>query len=112
MLCRLYLAALHYNENAERAQATTSTGNPLYKLQFPKARKGECRAKPVKTDPTFRYVANLMDLIFNQVFVEPAPFTQELLKIPIPEDLCSHYERPDREEVIAGYATRFNLAAV
>ena len=47
-------AALHYNENAERAQATTSTGNPLYKLQFPKARKGECRAKPVKTDPTFR----------------------------------------------------------
>ncbi|KAK5921361.1 hypothetical protein CgunFtcFv8_025073 [Champsocephalus gunnari] len=33
--------------------------------------KGECRAKPVKTDSTFRYVANLMDLIFNQVFVEP-----------------------------------------
>ncbi|XP_034089581.1 uncharacterized protein LOC117557724 isoform X1 [Gymnodraco acuticeps] len=106
---RLYLAALHYNENAERAQATTSTGNPLYKLQFPKARKGECRAKPVKTDPTFRYVANLMDLIFDQVFVDPAPFTQALLKIPIPEDLCSQYERPDREEVISGYATRFNL---
>ncbi|XP_034077579.1 uncharacterized protein LOC117549630 [Gymnodraco acuticeps] len=112
MLCRLYLAALHYNENAERAQATTSTGKPLYKLQFPKARKGECRAKPVKTDPTFCYVANLMDLIFDQVFVDPAPFTQELLKIPIPEDLCSQYERPDREEVISGYATRFNLAAV
>ncbi|XP_034086333.1 uncharacterized protein LOC117555548 [Gymnodraco acuticeps] len=95
MLCRLYLVALHYNENADRAQASTSTGKPLYKLQFPKARKGECRAKPIKTDPTFRYVANLMDLIFNQVFVDPAPFTQELLKIPIPEDLCSQYERPE-----------------
>ncbi|XP_048094635.1 uncharacterized protein LOC125291807 [Alosa alosa] len=56
MLCRLYLAALHYNENANRGQATTSSGDPLYKLSFPKSRKGECRARPVKTDATFRYV--------------------------------------------------------
>lgn len=48
MLCRLYLAALHYNENADRRQATTSSGDPRFKLSFPKSRKGECRARPVK----------------------------------------------------------------
>ncbi|XP_033959402.1 uncharacterized protein [Pseudochaenichthys georgianus] len=85
MLCRLYLAAIHYNERAERP--TSSTGDPPYELQTPEAREGECRAKAVKTDPTFRYVDNLMDLIFDQVFVDPAPFTEEVLKIPVPEDL-------------------------
>ncbi|XP_073731245.1 uncharacterized protein [Misgurnus anguillicaudatus] len=54
MLCRLYLAALHYNENADRGQATTSSGDPRFKLSFPKSRKGECRARPVKTEATFR----------------------------------------------------------
>ncbi|XP_035862681.1 uncharacterized protein LOC116042204 isoform X2 [Sander lucioperca] len=54
MLCRLYLAALHYNENADRGQATTSSWDPRFKLSFPKSRKGECRARPVKTDATFR----------------------------------------------------------
>ncbi|KAF1382358.1 hypothetical protein PFLUV_G00142970 [Perca fluviatilis] len=59
MLCRLYLAALHYNENADRGQATTSSGDPRFKLSFPKSRKGECRARPVKTEATFRYVDDL-----------------------------------------------------
>ncbi len=30
---RHYLAALHYNENADRGQATTSSGDPLSKVQ-------------------------------------------------------------------------------
>ena len=51
---RLYLAALHYNENSDRGQATTSSGDLMFRLTFPKARKGECRAKPVKTEATFR----------------------------------------------------------
>ncbi|XP_059419944.1 uncharacterized protein LOC132155140 isoform X4 [Carassius carassius] len=37
MLCRLYLAAMHYNENANREQATTT-------------------AKPVKIEPTYIFV--------------------------------------------------------
>ncbi|KAL0963808.1 hypothetical protein UPYG_G00313850 [Umbra pygmaea] len=92
MLCRLYLAALYYNENAGRPQATTSAGDPLFKVHLPKGRKGECRAKPVKTEPTFRYVDDLMDLIFDKVFVDPAPYIEEVLQIPIPPDLCAQYE--------------------
>ncbi|XP_037649668.1 uncharacterized protein LOC119502670 [Sebastes umbrosus] len=112
MLCRLYLACLHFNENANRAQARSSAGDPLFRLQFPKARTGECRAKVVKTDPTFRYVDDLMDLVFEKVFVDPAPYTEEIMKINIPEDLCANYERPDKESVINDFVSRFNAVAV
>lgn len=50
---RLYLAAMHHNENAIREQATTSAGQGVYKVIFPKSKKGEGIVKPVKTDPTF-----------------------------------------------------------
>ncbi|XP_028291221.1 uncharacterized protein LOC114454733 isoform X3 [Gouania willdenowi] len=91
MLCRLCLAAIHYNENANRPQALTQ-GEPV------KALKGECKAKPQKTEQTFRYVEDLLDLIFNEVCVDPAPYTEALLAIPVPEDLSAQYERPDEEE--------------
>ncbi len=50
---RLYLASLHYNENAGRPQATSAVGEPLFKMTFPKAKKGEYRVREVKTLPTF-----------------------------------------------------------
>ncbi len=54
VLCfRLYLAAIHFNENAVRPQMTTSKGKFVYKLLFPKAKKGGHTVKPVKTEPTF-----------------------------------------------------------
>ncbi|XP_074543284.1 uncharacterized protein LOC141803222 [Halichoeres trimaculatus] len=112
MLCRLYLAAMHFNENANRPRAKTDEGLPLFKVHFPKAMKGECRAEPLKTEPTFRYVAEMMDLIFEEVFKDPAPFTDAVLAIPIPEDLTAQLQRPDTEEVIAGYVSRFNRRPV
>ncbi|XP_067237056.1 uncharacterized protein [Chanodichthys erythropterus] len=112
MLCRLYLAAMHYNENANRPQAETEDGVPLFKISFPKARKGECIVKPQKTQPTFGYVADMMNLIFEKVFVNPTPYTDALLAIPVPEDLSEQYEKPDREEVIASFVSRFKRGAV
>ncbi|XP_078124388.1 uncharacterized protein LOC144529259 [Sander vitreus] len=109
MLCRLYLAAMHYNENADRPQAKTQEGEPLFKIYIPKARKGECRAKP---QPTFGYVADMMDLIFEEVFVNPTPYTAALLAIPVPEDLSAQYEKPDKEEVIASFVSRVKRGAV
>ncbi|XP_057191028.1 uncharacterized protein LOC130555030 isoform X2 [Triplophysa rosa] len=52
-LCRLYLAVMHFNENAGRPQAKSSTGELLYEVNFPKSKKGECTVKPVKVDPTY-----------------------------------------------------------
>ena len=58
------------------------------------------------------YVVEMMDLIFEKVFMDPAPYTDAVLAIPVPEDLAAQFERPDKEEVIAGYVSRFNQAAV
>nr|XP_055069990.1 uncharacterized protein LOC129450961 [Misgurnus anguillicaudatus] len=112
MLCRLYMAAMHFNENAGRPQATTSTGERLFKVNFPKAKKGECTAKPVKVDPTYNYVGELMDLIFEKVFEDPVPYEAEVQKIHIPDDLSSQFEKPDRIEVIERYVSRFNQGVV
>ncbi|XP_039520202.1 uncharacterized protein LOC120474086 [Pimephales promelas] len=112
MLCRLYLAAMHFNENAGRPQATSSTGELLYRLNLPKSKKGEFSIKPVKVEPTYDYVDGLMDLIFEKVFEDPGPYEAELQKIPIPDDLSAQFEKPDKKEVIASYVSRFNQGLV
>ncbi|XP_039662043.1 uncharacterized protein LOC120562391 isoform X1 [Perca fluviatilis] len=88
-LCRLYLAALHYNENADGGRAPTSSGDPLLKRRSPKSRTGESRARPLKTEATFRYVDDLMDLIMEKVFVDPSSYRDEILKLNIPPDRSS-----------------------
>ncbi|XP_077375383.1 uncharacterized protein LOC144017561 isoform X2 [Festucalex cinctus] len=75
MLCRLYLAALHFNENAGR------------------------RERPQSTSPEPDYVEELLDLIFEKVFPDPSPYLDELLKIPIPMSLPAHFEGVDTREV-------------
>ena len=56
-LIRLLLAALHYNENAERQQAMSSTGKPLFTIRFLKFKKGEYSVVPIKQDTTYGIVA-------------------------------------------------------
>ncbi len=58
------------------------------------------------------YVADMMDLLFEKVFVNPTPYTDELLAIPVPEYLSAQYEKPDKEEVIASFVSRFKQGAV
>ena len=49
---RLYLAALHFNENAGRLQAITAAGDSQYKITFPKWKKGDHVVNMVKTNYT------------------------------------------------------------
>lgn len=43
---------MYFNENAQRQQATTLEGKALYKVSFPKYKKGQATAK-IKTKATF-----------------------------------------------------------
>lgn len=47
------MAALHYNENANRAQAKTKTGQERFNLRFPKYKKGEATVVKVLTNTTY-----------------------------------------------------------
>lgn len=58
------------------------------------------------------YVDELMDLMFDHIILDPGPFANKVLEIPIPADLCAEFERPAKEDVIASYVSRFNLEAV
>lgn len=74
-LCRLYLAALHFNENSRHPQPQTSADKPRLK-------GGECTVKLIST---FNYVDDILDLVFEKIIPDPGPFTQDVLQIPIPE---------------------------
>uniref|UniRef100_A0A9J8DC12 Uncharacterized protein n=1 Tax=Cyprinus carpio carpio TaxID=630221 RepID=A0A9J8DC12_CYPCA len=112
MLCRLYLAGMHFNENSNRPKATTSSGKPMYRLLFPKAKKGLYTIKPVTSNPTYCYVYNLMTLLFEKVLPDPFPYMEELHKITVPDSLCTQYDRPSLEEAIAEHVSRFSQGAV
>ncbi len=45
------------------------------------------------------YVADMLDLLFEKVFVNPTPYTDALLAVPVPEDLSAQYEKPDKEVI-------------
>ncbi|XP_057183575.1 uncharacterized protein LOC130550184 isoform X3 [Triplophysa rosa] len=108
MLCRQYLAVLHYNENANRTQATTLAGQPMYRLELPKSKKGEFIVRPIKTEPTHQ----LLNLVFEEVIIDPTPFGEELKTIPVPPELCAEFERPSKEETIARHVSRFSQEVV
>ena len=52
-VCRLELAALHFNENTYREQAVTKEGEECYGIVFPKYKKGGYIVKKVTISPTF-----------------------------------------------------------
>ncbi|XP_033947566.1 uncharacterized protein [Pseudochaenichthys georgianus] len=54
---------------------------------------------------------DLMALIFDENFVDPAPFKEEILKVTITEDLCAQDERPVKEEVIESFVTQVKTEA-
>ncbi|KAK7939668.1 hypothetical protein WMY93_002994 [Mugilogobius chulae] len=61
MMCRLYLAGMHFNENVKRQQATS---------------KGQAYSK---------ICSELMRLVFTEVFPEPGRFVEQLSAVPVPE---------------------------
>ncbi|KAG9280836.1 hypothetical protein AMEX_G3591 [Astyanax mexicanus] len=108
MLCRLYLAAMHFNENAGRTQARTTSGVLRYRWHFPKAKKGGHTVKSVKSPPTYCYVYNLIAAVFDDIVPNPQPYLEEFKKIPIPGDLSSEFYRPPQTEAVAAYRSRFS----
>ena len=44
---------MHFNENADRPQATNSTGKLVYEVRYPKFKHGGYSVVPVKEDATY-----------------------------------------------------------
>lgn len=84
----------------------------MFRLYYLKFRKGEGRAKLIKNEATMNYVDDLLELIFDQAFPNPAPFLEEVAKIHIPAPLSTQHPRPDKATVVSAYTSRFNPGPV
>ncbi|XP_071852455.1 uncharacterized protein [Apostichopus japonicus] len=61
MLVRLYLAAMHYNENAGRSQRKKKDGTLRWSISFPRGKDGDYVLHKLLEEPTFEYVHELME---------------------------------------------------
>ncbi|KAL1004808.1 hypothetical protein UPYG_G00050880 [Umbra pygmaea] len=112
MLCRLYLAAMHFNENAERPQRKTAKGKQMHRLMFREAKRGGYTVKQVKTEPTICYILNLMRLVFEEIIHDPVPYVDAVQRIPVPQDLCAQLDRPSIGDAVTENVSRFNRGRV
>ncbi|XP_060072400.1 uncharacterized protein LOC132552262 [Ylistrum balloti] len=108
MLCRVILAALHHNENVRREQAMTSAGEKMFKIIYPKQKKGGYTVRKVKTKQTFDYVHELMAEVL-QVAEKSTMQVEDMLLKDQPPPLCSDFVRPVKMEAVALMESRFNL---
>lgn len=112
MEARILLAALHFNENSQRPQATTNQGQLQWALSFPKARKGQAVVKPVTIQATFAYVDELMSVtceIRNQFpTYKSASENSKAQTTAEPKPVAMSLSRPDKENAVLLHKTRFN----
>nr|XP_026695493.1 uncharacterized protein LOC113475505 [Ciona intestinalis] len=108
MECRTALAALHFNENAHRAQSVTKDGVPVYGIHYPKYKKGGYIVRKVIQEATYEYVGDLLQIVKsicqrdNNLEVEET-LTDETTRLP----LSSSCEKPDRDSAIKNHVSRF-----
>lgn len=55
---------MHFNENADREQAMNLEGKAVYRIMYPKSKKGQPTVKSVKTEPTFGLFINVFLYFF------------------------------------------------
>ncbi|XP_071480983.1 uncharacterized protein [Diadema antillarum] len=106
MLSRLHLAALHYNENSDRPQATTREGKKSYKLKKLKYRPGKATVTPFKGPQRFEYVAELMSEVARstRTYKDQAEQRQQA-----PPSLTSKYSYQTKEDIIKQQRSRFSV---
>ncbi|XP_064474353.1 uncharacterized protein LOC135388629 isoform X4 [Ornithodoros turicata] len=63
MQSRTLLAILHLNENFERQHSMTEEGEHRYSIKASQTYKGEHVALPIKGEPTFNYLYQLVDRV-------------------------------------------------
>ncbi|KAF3861258.1 hypothetical protein F7725_000034 [Dissostichus mawsoni] len=109
----ILIAALHYNENANRVQDVTKTGEARFSINYPKGRKGAAVLRRVLESPTYEYAQELLEEIVKEctdkenvdaekLFQDTGKYAQELLEEIVKE--CT-----DKENVDAEFAVEPNM---
>lgn len=114
MCTRLCLSALHYNENADRMQAVAVDGRPRYAIRFPKAKHGGYSVREVKTKATYGYCSSTITKVFAGYEDNSRALKTYMLNLQVntPPPLAASIERPNREEAINSFISRYNRSSL
>lgn len=94
------LAALNFNENGMREQATTKEGIKRYDVVFPKFKNGGYTLREVKVECTFDYVESLMSSV-EQLATEYSMNSSNVGQHHhAPPPLCSQFQHPDKTKAV------------
>ncbi|XP_068757420.1 uncharacterized protein [Montipora capricornis] len=116
MKARLQLAALHFNENANKPQRKikkgVNAGADQWLVSYPKYKKGGAVAKEIKEACTYDYIKTLFDELlrlraqfpsYSAALREIKPMLQAL-----PKPLTSQHPQQDKQAVVTKHKSRFN----
>ncbi|XP_021351593.1 THAP domain-containing protein 1-like [Mizuhopecten yessoensis] len=102
---KLLLAALHFNENVSREQASLPNGEKRYRITFPKQENGDYTVRQVRTECTFNYVEDLMKATKQRVKLLQIQNCEVVGESPPP--LCMNFVHPEKSEAVSGLMSRF-----
>lgn len=108
MLVRLLLAALHYNENAQRKQATTRAGILRFAIKYPKYKKGGYSVRVVRRESTFDYVQHLLVAV-AKLCTSSNCDVDNLPNVEAPPPLSASCTKPNKETAVREHMSRFSL---
>ncbi|KAK1880263.1 Nuclease SbcCD subunit C [Dissostichus eleginoides] len=100
----ILIAALHFNENANRVQGVTKTGEAMYSIKYPKGRKGAAVLRRVLESPTYELLAEVVKECTDKENVE-AEFAVEPVIVPPP--LCAQFPHPEKADFVKQHLSRF-----
>ena len=104
MFVRTALAALDNNYNVGRFQARTNSGDPRYKVVYPKGRK-DWVAKPITETKSYNYLAPMVHKVIEAWLSDPS--APPVVQPPQHPGNIAPIPRPPKHDIIAKYKSRF-----
>nr|XP_037283407.1 uncharacterized protein LOC119176298 isoform X1 [Rhipicephalus microplus] len=107
MQARTWLAFLHFNENVGRQQALTSGERGAMEIKSSKARRGHFTVAPVKEEPSYGYVQELLEDVMDLCELSSYKESFASYEAAEPWHMSLTCDQPSKEELIAQRRTRF-----
>ena len=104
MFVRTALAALDNNYNVGRFQARTNSGDPRYKVVYPKGRK-DWVAKPITETKSYNYLAPMVHKVIEARLSDPS--APPVVQPPQHPGNIAPIPRPPKHDIIAKHKSRF-----
>jgi hypothetical protein len=108
MIARLLLAALHYNENAQRKQATTRDRILRFAIKYPKYKKGGYSVRVVRRESTFDYAHKLLVAV-AKLCISSDCDVDNLPNPQPPPPLSASCAMPNKQIAVREHMSRFSL---